>query len=100
MYIQRFSAADETPLFAMLKEEGDSWRDYHGEHGRARYLRALQASITYLLYAENELCGYVRCHEDYGFGVYIHDLLVRKQFRGRQYGRLLMEQVCKDFPHQ
>jgi len=27
-------------------------------------------------------------------------LLVDKQYRGKEYGRLLMEQVCRDFPNE
>jgi ribosomal protein S18 acetylase RimI-like enzyme len=48
----------------------------------------------------NIVCGYARCHEDDGFGVYVYDLLVRKSFRGNQLGKMLMEQVCIDFPDQ
>jgi hypothetical protein len=46
------------------------------------------------------VCGYVRCREDDGFGVYIYDLLVRKTHRGKQIGKTLMEWVFKDFPNQ
>jgi GNAT superfamily N-acetyltransferase len=31
--------------------------------------------------------------------VYIYDLLVDKLYRGKSYGKLLMEQVCKDNPN-
>ncbi len=44
------------------------------------------------------MCGYVRCRNDDGFGIYVYDLLVEKAFRGRSTGRRLMEQVCTDFP--
>jgi len=42
------------------------------------------------------VCGYIRCLEDNGFGVYVYDLLVRKSYRGRQLA--LMERVYQDFP--
>ncbi|HPJ01621.1 MAG TPA: GNAT family N-acetyltransferase [Candidatus Limiplasma sp.] len=100
MHIQPYSIADEPALFLMLREEGDSWSDYHGPQGYKRYQDALRGSLTYLLYDGEALCGYARGHEDHGFGVYIHDLLVRKEHRGRQYGRLLMEQFVKDYPGQ
>lgn len=100
MIIKRFSIEDEKPLFDMLKEEGDDWSDYYGEKGYAKYLKALESSVTYLIYNECELCGYARCHKDDGFGIYVYDLLVKKTHRGKQYGKMLMEQACKDFPDQ
>ena len=84
MIIKRYSDVDESPLFDMLKEEGDDWSDYHGEKGRDKYIKALKSSLTYVIYDDNILCGFVRCREDDGFGVYVYDLLVRKSYRGRQ----------------
>ncbi|WP_313343155.1 GNAT family N-acetyltransferase [Sedimentibacter sp.] len=100
MIIKRYSTADEMPLFDMLKEEGDEWSDYHGAKGHAKYLRALESSVTYLAYDRSILCGYARCREDDGFGIYVYDLLVRKTYRGKQIGKMLMEQACKDFSDQ
>ena len=68
--------------------------------GRDKYIKALESSITYIACDETLICGYVRCREDDGFGVYVHDLLVRKNHRGRQIGKSLMERVCQDFPDQ
>jgi ribosomal protein S18 acetylase RimI-like enzyme len=100
MEIRRYSKEDETLLFDLLINEGDDWIDYHGPVGRNKYIKALEPSITYIAYDENLVCGYVRCREDDGFGVYIFDLLVRKTHRGKRIGKTLMERVCKDFPNQ
>ncbi|HHT63259.1 MAG: GNAT family N-acetyltransferase [Bacillota bacterium] len=100
MEIRRYSKEDETLLFDLLINEGDDWIDYHGPVGRNKYIKALESSITYIAYDENLVCGYVRCREDDGFGVYIFDLLVRKTHRGKRIGKTLMERVCKDFPNQ
>lgn len=100
MEIKRYCKADESQLFEMLKEEGDDWSDYHGAEGYNKYLNALGSSITYVAYDNSILCGYVRCREDDGFGVYVYDLLVRKSYRGKQIGKMLMEQVCKEFLDQ
>jgi ribosomal protein S18 acetylase RimI-like enzyme len=100
MEIKKYSKADESSLFDLLVDEGDEWSDYHGAAGRDKYIKALASSITYIAYDENFVCGYVRCREDDGFGVYIYDLLVRKTYRGRQIGKSLMERVCQDFPDQ
>jgi len=98
MIIRRYSKVDASLLFDMLKEEGDDWSDYH--EGYNKYIKALESSVSYVIYDGIILCGYVRCREDDGFGVYVYDLLVRKSFRGMNLGKMLIEQVCKNFPDQ
>jgi ribosomal protein S18 acetylase RimI-like enzyme len=100
MEIRRYSKEYEASLFDMLVDEGDDWKDYHGPAGRSNYIKALESSITYIACEGNLVCGYVRCREDDGFGVYVYDLLVRKEYRGKQIGKSLMERVCQDFPDQ
>ncbi|MEG0238772.1 GNAT family N-acetyltransferase [Anaerorhabdus sp.] len=100
MEIKEYSKDDETLLFDLLIDEGDEWSDYYGEAGRDKYMRALESSITYIASEDTFVCGFVRCREDDGFGVYVYDLLVRKTYRGRQIGKSLMERVCQDFPGQ
>ena len=46
------------------------------------------------------LCGYIRCRDDDGFGVYIYDLLVDKTSRGKSFGRMLMDRVRSHFPNE
>lgn len=99
MLIRRYLKSDESYLFNMLKEEED-WSDYYSPSGYEKYLKALDTSITYVVYEDDIICGFVRCREDDGFGVYIYDLLVRKSHSGKQLGRLLMEQVCIDYDNQ
>lgn len=100
MNIVRYSHLDEEKLFDLLKDEGSDWEVYYGEENRAQYIKALQSSITFILYDNEVLVGYVRCREDDGFGLYVYDLLVRKTYRGHGYGRLLMEDVARLFPNQ
>lgn len=100
MEIKKYSKAYESLLFDLLVDEGDEWSDYHGVTGRDKYINALESSITYIACDETLVCGYARCREDDGFGVYIYDLLVRKLYRGRKIGKTLMERVLKDFPNQ
>ena len=100
MFIKKYSPSDESKLFSMIEEEGNDWIDYHGKTGRIKYLKALQSSITYVIYEEEVICGYIRCREDDGFGVYVYDLLVKKSYRGKHYGKILMEKIYDDFPNQ
>lgn len=100
MVIERFRPEDAPALFDLLAEEGAEWSDYHGAYGRGRYLRALETSATYLAWDGGLLCGYVRCREDGGFGVYVCDLLVRASCRGSGLGRRMMARVREDFQGQ
>lgn len=95
--IRRYETKDEPQLFALLEREGEEWSGYWRGFGREKYKKALGSSISYLLYMGEELCGYARCRNDDGFGVYVYDLLVDRAHRGKEYGRLLMEQVYRDF---
>lgn len=95
--IKSYDAADKSQLFALLKREGDEWSEYHTDKSDD-YARALEAAATFVLYENEQLLGYCRCHIDNGFGVYIYDLLVDKQARGQQHGNQLMTHVCHQFP--
>jgi ribosomal protein S18 acetylase RimI-like enzyme len=97
LQIRKYTPADSDNLFALIEREGDEWTYWQGEN-KAKYQKALNNSIVYLVFESEALCGYLRCHDDYGFGVYVQDLLVDKAYRGKDYGRLLMERVCRDFP--
>ena len=96
--IRLYEKTDEDALFILIEREGDEWKEYWGEPGRKKYQKALQNSISYLIFEDGKLCGYARCRDDDGFGVYVYDLLVDKEYRGKEYGRLLMEKVCSDNP--
>lgn len=96
--IRRCQRADQNALFALMEREGEEWKDYWQGQNRAKYQKALASSITYLAVEQGEVCGFARCRDDDGYGVYVYDLLVDKACRGKGYGRLLMEQACRDFP--
>lgn len=96
--VRRYRAEDEEQLFSLIEREGEEWKDYWQNAGREQYKKALGNSITYLLFAGKTLCGYARCRDDDGYGIYVYDLLVDRYHRGNAYGRLIMEQVCRDFP--
>jgi ribosomal protein S18 acetylase RimI-like enzyme len=97
MVIRRYRKSDEERLFGLFREE-ESWQDYLNNSGK--YKKALLSCATYIAEEDGEICGYARCREDDGFGVYIYDLLVSPRYRGREIGRLLMEKVYNDFNGQ
>lgn len=98
MEIRPYTTADAKALFALLRREGEDWSDYWGDEGSARYAAALEGSIVLLALAEEGLCGYIRCRDDDGFGIYVCDLLVDKAHRGRQIGHALMDALCARHP--
>ena len=99
MLICQYTATDADNLFELIKREGEEWKPYWDSATRPNYQKALDEGIVYLAFDGDTLCGYARCRDDYGFGIYVLDLLVDKSHRGKEYGRLLMEQACRDFPN-
>ena len=97
MEIRKYEKQDEQQLFDLMEREGEEWIDYWGEMGKAKYIKALEeAAATYVVICDGKLCGFVRCIGS--VTIYIDDLLVDKAYRGREFGRYLMEAVCKDHP--
>lgn len=96
--IRRYGPNDEALLFGLIERAGEEWTEYCKGSGRRKYQQALAHSLCYLLFEEDQLCGYARCRDDDGFGVYVYDLLVDERYRGKAYGRALMERVCEYFP--
>lgn len=91
--IYRLSDGDEEELFELLRSEGDEWAEYHSGEGRKKYLDVLWKSIVYVAREGRNLRGYLRARDDGGFGIYVYDLLVHKEFRGKGCGRALLSAV-------
>lgn len=95
--IKQYAGQDERALFEMMEREGPEWEEYYSKR-KDEYKAALKSSITYVAYEGDALCGYCRCRDDGGFGIYICDLLVDKKHRGKRIGHTLMARVCADYP--
>ena len=87
---------DEDKLMNMIEAEED-W-DYAEEHLADKYKQALEACITYVAYEEDVLCGFSRSIDDFGFDMYVFDLLVDPRYRGKGIGRKLVECLYEDYP--
>jgi len=98
MIIKQYDSSFEGALFDLMRREGEDWEAYYGKEGICKYRSAISSSLLYVALEGGELCGYCRCREDDGFGVYIYDLLVDRAHRGKGVGQLLMARVCADYP--
>ena len=97
MEIRRYTKQDEQQLFNLMEREGEEWMDYWSEAGRPDYIQALEESTaTYVVICEGQLCGFVRCIGH--VTIYVDDLLVDADYRGREFGRYLMETVHQAYP--
>jgi GNAT superfamily N-acetyltransferase len=99
MLIRKYNKiSDEIKLMKMIENE-DGW-DYANDAMAAQYKIALETSITYVAFQNDVLCGYSRSLNDCGFYIYVCDLLVKPDFRGKDIGRKLMECIYNDYPNQ
>ena len=99
MVIRRYlKSEDEQKLFELLKKEGEEWACYWKEQVSEKYKAALDDSITYVAYKGDILCGYSRSLCDSGFYIYLCDLLVMREHRGKNIGKKLMDRICQDWP--
>jgi len=86
---------DADAIFELTRAEGVFFDGSGTTESEARYRIALNKCITYVLYIDGKCAGFIRARDDFGFGTYIHDLLVGKNFRGNYYGKMLINQVCE-----
>lgn len=99
MQIRKYNKTiDEDKLMQMIREE-EGW-DYADESLADKYKLALETSVTYVAYQDDDLCGFSRSLDDAGFYIYVCDLLVKPAFRGKELGKKLMECLHKDYPNQ
>lgn len=98
--IKLYTKKDEDNLFNLIMSEKEEWCDYTSSEGKKNYIKALNHSIVYVYFEDNDLVAYIRCKEDDGFGIYIYDLLVRHDKRGNQIGKTLIEYVKSEYNNQ
>lgn len=98
MEIRKYNKAlDESKLMAIIDAE-EGW-PYNDEPMVNHYKKSLETDITYVAYDGDTLCGYSRSLDDFGFYIYVCDLLVTPAYRGKEIGRKLMECIHLDYPN-
>ena len=66
------------------------------ESKRNNYVDRLENSATFVCYSGKTLCGYIRAIIDDGLAIYVSELFVKPEFRNRNIGQKLIEQVKAD----
>ena len=95
--IKKYNPKEEyEKVLEVIELEGEEWKDYL----KPQYQESLARSITYVAYVDDNLCGYSRSMNDYGFYIWVLDLLVAKKYRGNSIGKKLLECVSADYPEQ
>lgn len=98
--VRSYQETNWLSLLELIQREGDEWSDYTSEATRAAYFTAVKDSETFVAFEGELLVGFCRCRVDGIFGVYIYDLLVDQEYRGRKIAQQLMEYVWSAFPDQ
>lgn len=93
--IKKYNPVDhEGKLIEMIAREGEEWAEYVSDE----YKACMRQSTSYVALADGVLCGYSRSLVDFGFYVWVLDLLVDKAYRGYSIGKRLLDRVVADFP--
>ena len=98
--MRTYQKEDQDAIMRLIESEGSDWSDYYQGDGRIQYLYALLHSITLVIPEGDEIIGYLRAKDDFGFGIYVYDLLVSKQKRGQGYGAMLISHLMDCYPGQ
>ena len=93
--IKKYTPEYQDALFALIESEGEDWEYHLLAPNRQRYIQSLAKSETFVVFEGEKLVGYARTLDDYE--VFVVDLLVHKDYRGKSYGQKLMEYVCEQF---
>lgn len=87
--IKPYTEGDKFELFSFLRGEGNTWSCYYNYE--AEYSQVLADCIVYVALINSRIVGYIRCRKHGIFDLYVYDLLVAKDWRGRGLGKSLIE---------
>ena len=100
MQIRKYEKADEDNVMKIIELEGKEWEDYSAPKNQNMFRKALEKSITYVAYEDDELCGFSRSVDDNACEIIVCDLLVTPKHRGKNIGSKLMECIYNDYSNK
>lgn len=92
--IRAFKTADIDQIQALNKAEG--WDNLVARHEQT--LKSWQHSVAFVMELENEVVACIRALTDGYVSLYVCELIVRKDVRGKGYARALLDHVHDIYP--
>lgn len=74
--IRRYNEEDHDALFTLIDSEGSEWKCYWGNEGLEKYENSINLNSLYLIFDNNNLCGYISSKDSEGFGVYVYNPMI------------------------
>lgn len=95
--ISHFRTHQSVDILDAIGKDPD-WKIFtETEERRNNYIKQLEQSVTFVCYAKNSFCGYVRALLDEGFAIYISELYVKPDYRNNNIGQQLIEMVKEKY---
>lgn len=96
MEIYRYKKEHEDAVLSAISKD-PNWSIFTNNKAVDNYKKRLGESVTYVCLENDEICGYVRAILDDAFAVYVSELFVVPEYRGRNIGRTLLAWLEKEY---
>jgi GNAT superfamily N-acetyltransferase len=96
MNIRNYGPEHEADVLAALRKDPD-WAMFTTGDAIDNYRKRLQEGVTYVCHEHGTFAGYARALLDEGIALYISELFVVPEMRGRRVGRTLIATLKRDF---
>ncbi len=98
MQIRKYKEDNDYKNIITLFKSEEDWDWFLGDDIIIKHKKSLKESITYVAYNDTELIGYSRSIEDIESYIYVCELLINKEYRGRKTGKKLLDRLLLDYP--
>lgn len=96
--ILKYQKKHEIELISLLAREPD-WGSFLSDEAIGTFRTVLLDSETFLYEHQGNICGYLRALVD-GFGIYVSELYIAPEYRGKGFGSELLAKVKQEHPNQ
>ena len=95
MRILKYNRQHEEALLSAISQDSD-WDMFTNSQAITHYKRRLLESISYVCVEDGNFYGFVRALQDDNFAIYVSELFVAPEYRGRKIGKLLLQHIQKN----